>query len=336
MNHLDILSDTNVKTTCSTNKMKSSMMFRQKISPENKNLTVKKDSLDSKKIIKFLCISLIKLFIKNDVSLKNLNLSINSCHFLFGICEIILNHPNLISRIENFKLMVMDQPNFDLLQPFLTSLPSLSSLIKHFNPIYSHIFYGGMLPKNIANIIQSQTQLSSLSFGCVIADTYLLNTFRYCFNTLTSIEFLHCKFSDVLSFNVLTLLTKLQSLQFIHCQGITAQFFQPLLDTPTPLKIKTLRVSGPISGIALLLQKVGPYLKHLELAIHEENTLKCIMNSCETIKFLSLSIGDPNLLQLYELIIHLKHHLKYLSLDNSNPWYVWFNWFNYFKFKNLE
>src|SRR6266542_1138501 len=125
------------------------------------------------------------------------------------------------------KLFTFDCSNLGLFQPFLSSLIS----IKHLN-IYPKIFEKILPIKNLTNLIQSQTQLTSLS---------------------------------LFSLNV---------------------------------------NSHQISGIGLLIQKVGNHLEHLELGIWEDTKRKkafeSIINYCDEIKFLHLSYIDlDNIHQLY-------------------------------------
>ncbi len=177
-----------------------------------------------------------------------------------------------------------------------------------------------MLSTNIPNLIQSQTQLLSLSLEYIS-----ITPFKYCSNTLTSIKFIHCNFANILLFDGFESFTQLKSLQFILCRGLTTQLFQSLLNIPVPLKIQSLKVVIDvlsISRIDLLLQKIGSYLENLDLRIYKDTereiALKSIGNYCDRIKFLHLSwINDNNIPQFYKLITHLNKHLKYLSLQQK-------------------
>jgi len=156
--------------------------------------------------------------------------------------------------------------------------------------------------------------------------TNLLDTFKYCSDTLVSIKFIDCHFTKILSFDGLKYLTQLKSLQFIRCEGLTTQVFQPLLNIPA-LKIKSLKVEAiQISGIDLLLQKVGSFLEHLELYLRKDSLRKkafeSIVYHCDKIQFLYLyGIDDENIHQIFKLIIHINRHLKYLSLQNKFYYY---------------
>src|SRR6266498_1133383 len=302
INNLDL----DIKSSCLTNQVKSAkMVFFPMFDFENKSLGIKK--FNSREMIDFICSSLFKLFINNNVSLNDLIISFNYSHgnSFLKVFELILDHPKFISNVKNFTLNGYDCPKFNLLQPFLTSLPSLLPSIKHLD----------ISIKNILPTIPPQVQLLSLSL-------FFTTAFNYYSNTLISIKFDYCDFTKILSFDGLKSLIRLRSLQFISCKGLTTQVFQPLLDLPT-LKIRSLKVIGQISGIDLLLQKIGSCLKHLELdlsiKIEREKAFESLINHCDQIQFLYLlSIDYEEISHLYKLITHLDKNLKYLSLQNKN------------------
>ncbi len=103
---------------------------------------------------------------------------------------------------------------------------------------------------------------------------------------------------------------------------LTTRVFQSLIDIPT-LKIRSLKVDNEVSritGVDLLIRRVGLYLEHLEIGIGEETerekVFESIINSCDKIKLLYLyDIGDKNIPQLFKLITQFNKHLKYLSLQ---------------------
>ncbi|CAG8603064.1 15654_t:CDS:2 [Funneliformis mosseae] len=86
---------------------------------------------------------------------------------------------------------------------------------------------------------------------------------------------------------------------------IKPQFFQPLLDTPTSLKLKSLKLHGPPTDFELLIKKVGSYLEHLELFIigASGGVYESVIINCDQIKFLCLAnlYHDDNS-QLYGMI----------------------------------
>ncbi|CAG8458960.1 7430_t:CDS:1 [Funneliformis mosseae] len=267
-----------------------------------------------------ICILLLKLFINSDASLNNFymstedSLGIALLEKMPELYAMISDNAKLISNVKNISLMPMLQLNMTS-QLFVISLPSLISSIRHLS------ICDDTNVSFVRNLIQSQTQLLSLSF-CKVKRIDLLDHFKYCFNTLTLIKFEHCDFRKVLSFDGLRNLTNLKSLHFDKCFGVTTQFLQPLLDIPTPLKIKSLKVIGWFSGLDLLLQKIGSHLKHLELYLIDDSerdaSFESIISFCDQIKFLDLSNFEiHNITQLYRLITHFSKHLRYLTIRNE-------------------
>ncbi|CAG8579839.1 14438_t:CDS:2 [Funneliformis caledonium] len=209
-------------------------------------------------------------------------------------------------------------------QYLLKYLPSAITTNKHFT-----IYFGleGILSEeNLENLIQSQTQLLSLTLHYISPQVaYLLSPFKYCSKTLTSIKFNSCDFTNISSLNGLYYLVHLESLQFKLCKGVTVQVFRPLLDIPTPLKIKTLTLEGQnmeINFIRLLFQKVGSFLENLEIYLWEDIerqiVFESIINYCDKIQFLHLyEIDHVDILPFFKLITHVRKNLKYLSLSNK-------------------
>ena len=101
---------------------------------------------------------------------------------------------------------------------------------------------------------------------------------------------------------------RISSLAYSHVSSDTPRFFnigfQSLLDDPFPLKINSLKVDSNISGIDLLLQKVGSFLENLNLRIYDNieqrKAYESVVIYCNKIKFLNLSY-IYNLLNLSKL-----------------------------------
>src|SRR6266542_657324 len=101
------------KSTCSTNQVKSDRItFLPKYSEIF--ISLRNSLLDSKKLIRFICLSLFKLFINNDASLNELDLS--DRYVCKNLHELIFNNPKFIS---NIKTLIFD---FDFHQHFSTLL----------------------------------------------------------------------------------------------------------------------------------------------------------------------------------------------------------------------
>src|SRR6185312_11083537 len=115
-------------------------------------------------------------------------------------------------------------------QKFLSSLSLFSTSMKHIN------FTNVESEKIFDNLIRSQTKLSSIKLNTVdISSPLLLNSLKYHSNTLTSISFVFCFFSNNnISFDAISNLIHLESLQFSnYLRGIDElglKFIQPLLN----------------------------------------------------------------------------------------------------------
>src|SRR2546423_9797349 len=150
-------------------------------------------------------------------------------------------------------------------------------------------------------MIQSQTYLSSVKVKHCFP-LKILDSLKHSSNTLTSINFDSCHYSNTTRFDALSYLTQLESLQFKYCKGIN-KFIQPLLSI-TPLKIKTFvffdyantNLIETLTQIQLLIQKIGYYIENLGLSIYDEELRRkifdVIIDSCEKIKFLHLNYID--------------------------------------------
>jgi hypothetical protein len=141
----------------------------------------------------------------------------------YDIYDIILNNPKFISKINYFGLC---SSNYGSLKAaFLSSLP-LS--IRHIDLLSNNIETEEYFVKNV---IQLQQQLSSITIRYP-KGFLLFDSLKYHSNTLTSISFDSCKFSNNLGLDSLSYLTQLESLQFKHCIGLNLKVIQPYLTLP--------------------------------------------------------------------------------------------------------
>ena len=176
--------------------------------------------------------------------------------------------------------------NLKFPQKFLSSLSSFSTSMKHIE------FIDIELEKNFDNFIQSQIKLSSIKLNHVdISSPLLLNSLKYHSNTLTSISFDYCYFSDRnMRVDAISYLIHLESLQFNYSNYLCStdelelKFIQPLLNITTPLKIKTLVITyiGEESEKKLLqslIQKIGSYIEILGLSISNEDLRKGLFDT---------------------------------------------------------
>ncbi|EXX71352.1 hypothetical protein RirG_079290 [Rhizophagus irregularis DAOM 197198w] len=181
----------------------------------------------------------------------------------------------------------------------------------------------------ITDLIKSQSQLSSIKmrFSYNILSHSFLDSLKNSSNTLTSLYFGSNNISD-LSYDALSNLTQLKSLQFKDCD-LNSGIFRSLLKIKTPLKIKTFAIKKihvrEIVEIELFLQKVGYYIKNLVLDIEyiyrndnhfKERLFDAIINYCEKIQFLHLCHIDYNdIPKLSKIIPNFNNTLKFLTLE---------------------
>ncbi|CAI2181351.1 15353_t:CDS:1 [Funneliformis geosporum] len=275
---------------------------------EKEVFLIKNHNSRLKKIVDTLCGFLLKSFIINNASLKNFNLKISNSHghYLPKFFQMIFDNATFVSHVENFRVGFIANPhvlNFSQLESLFTSLPSSLPLVKNF-----HISYIAR-SKNLNNMLKSKAVLLSLNVS--------LDAFNYYNNRLTSIEFHRCNFKNVDTFDELNDFTQLRYLSFINCKSIKPQFFQPLLDTQTPLKLKSLKLTGPPTGFDLLIQKAGYYLENLELFLFGASgqVYESIRIHCDQIKFFHLAnLHHDDNSQLYGMITRNNESLKYLTI----------------------
>src|ERR1051325_7644574 len=140
----------------------------------------------------YLYINHLKIFMENNASLNDLcidiynfsesddNDDVISDYDISDddISDMILDNPKFISEIERFSFEYYrrkgDPPNLKPLQKILSSLSLSSTSIKHIK------FSGSIgFEKDIENVIQSQSQLSSIVFHSLSISPLLLNFFKY-------------------------------------------------------------------------------------------------------------------------------------------------------------
>ncbi|CAI2163864.1 11056_t:CDS:2 [Funneliformis geosporum] len=309
INNLDVYSGANSKSTNSTNQVKSNRKTFltptnvETVRPEILRPDIGKNFINSKKIISSITTILFRLFLNNHASLNCLSMNIKYSHnHLSEIYEMISSNPTFTSSIENLKL-------------------SCSGYTDFIQPSVKHLDICATGEKFLANLLQSQTEILSLSFCNIKANNGLFDAFKDC-STLTVIRFINCDFTKISSFLGFKYLTQLESLHIVRCKELNAKVFRQLLEFKVPLKIKSLIVVGQVSGIGLLFQKVGPFLKYLELNLFantEIEVLESIIIYCDKVRLLHLSLNNySNLPQLYKVIAHFNKQLKYLSLKNKD------------------
>ncbi|PKK65635.1 hypothetical protein RhiirC2_785864 [Rhizophagus irregularis] len=251
--------------------------------------------------------SLIKLFIDNEINLHTLKITISTNFIVYinNILEIILKNPNLINNIKNLEFSI------------LTS----NKLIEY----------------RISQIINSHQNLKRILLGHDSLSLYqsLLLSKSNCSNTLSTIIFYYVNFNDRINnlVKVIENLNVLESVHIIYCFSLDS-FTQQIINLSKPFKLKSLFITGnfQIDLLQSLLQKYGNYLEnfgygiiYLEDIWYEfdrsltQQSLELTIKYCRNIKFLDLyRIGSQITSQVFGLIENIKQNLNHLSINVGN------------------
>ncbi|PKY18153.1 hypothetical protein RhiirB3_430903 [Rhizophagus irregularis] len=260
--------------------------------------TAKIKNLD---LVKDTTISLLKIFIENEVNLHTLEIKINHYYITYfkDILELTLQNPNFIRNAKNFELSI------------LTRFRDNSTLID--NLILQVI----KLHQNLKKVILSYYNLP-------FYQSLLLSKDYNCSNTLNIITLYQVNFSGLNK--IFEQLNVLESVHIIHCENLNTSFIQQILNLTKPFKLKSLFINA-ISNIdessLLLLQKSGGYLKNFSvkyLTYFEsglaQQILESVMKYCKNIEFLDIyGITNETVYPVINLIENIKQNLNCLSIN---------------------
>ncbi|PKK64354.1 hypothetical protein RhiirC2_787621 [Rhizophagus irregularis] len=255
-----------------------------------------------------ICLSLLKIFIENEVNLNVLEIDFKYTSYkinLDDILELILQNTNFIHNIRNLNLYIVE--NKELKHRIL-------SIIE--------------LHQNLKKILLDNSFFSYQSL--------LLSKDYNCSNTLSTIIFFYVDFEGIINLNrIFEQLNVLESVHIIYCSSLNTSFTQQIINLTKPFKLKSLFIENieelsEIESLQLLIQKSCDYLENFGyncglIYPHELNTgipqgihqlLDLIMIHCKNIKFLDLDINDNWIIfPALNLIENIKHNLNYLSID---------------------
>ncbi|GBC33996.1 uncharacterized protein OCT59_019109 [Rhizophagus irregularis] len=244
----------------------------------------------------FINMSLIKLFIENEVNLHTLDLEASNTNYVTYIehvLEIILQNPNFISNnIRNLKF-------------------SISSS-------------GSKILNRVTQIINSNQNLKKISFiyntnTFLLYQSLLLSKESNCSNTLNTIVFYYINFNRINNLDkIFEQLNVLESVHIFFCYSLNS-FIQKIINLPKPFKLKSLFTNEKlrIELLPLLLQKSGDYLENFECELNydEQRLLELITKYCKNIKFLDIYGFENHFTSLiFNLIENIKQNLNYLSI----------------------
>ncbi|PKC65317.1 hypothetical protein RhiirA1_461227 [Rhizophagus irregularis] len=277
---------------------------------------------------KFIYKSLFLIFIENEVNLHSFKIMmLNDIEFEYfdEIFELFLQNPNLICNIKNFKI------DFDRVTDNLTTFlravysncNSISSIDFQFISYYD--YYYPMIEKNLSQIIESQVNLKSITFGynCPFLYHLSLSLKSYnCSNTLNTIIFCSINFKniDVLS-EVFNQLNVLESIHIVYCYSLDSKFIQQINNITKPFKLKSLFLHSilQIEPLKLLIQKSNNYLENFGITSNKpQQLLQLIITHCSKIKYLGpiTKLNYQTVYSLFNLIENMAQNLNYLMIDD--------------------
>ncbi|PKC65029.1 hypothetical protein RhiirA1_536645 [Rhizophagus irregularis] len=268
--------------------------------------------------------SLFLIFIENEVNLNSFEITLHYYreHKYFNeIFELILQKPNFIYNIKNFRLdfYVKNDNIIKILGCIHSNCNSISSLyflFPSFNINYP-------IEKCLSQIINSQENLKKISFSCNYSLSYHLLLNPNLSNKLNTIIFHFIDFKNITVLSeVFNQLNVLESIHIIKCRSLDSNFIQQINNITKPFKLKTLFLKEILQDESLkfLIQKSGNYLENFG-SIGNSQSLKEIfelaIRYCNKIKLLQLFAGINNRNDInlgLNLIENIKQNLNYLFI----------------------
>uniref|UniRef100_U9UVR1 F-box domain-containing protein n=2 Tax=Rhizophagus irregularis (strain DAOM 181602 / DAOM 197198 / MUCL 43194) TaxID=747089 RepID=U9UVR1_RHIID len=255
----------------------------------------------------FIFLSLIKIFIENEVNLYTFDFEI-FCTFKYigsdcfnSTLQLILQKPNFVCNIKNLNIYLGDYCDNNLSSSFIE--------------------------ESISKLINSQQNLKKICFNY---KKYLknLNIFN-CLNTLKTIIFHEINLESLkINFNeAFEQQNVLESIHIINCYPLNSTFIQQIINLTKPFKLKSLFIDNystlQIETFKLLLQKTGNYLENIGFGLsrnnkHKRKLFKLVKIYCVKIKFLEIfgisRFNNQNIYSVLNLIKNVQQNLNYLSI----------------------
>ncbi|RIA80452.1 hypothetical protein C1645_838664 [Glomus cerebriforme] len=275
---------------------------------------------------------LFKIFIENDVNLHYFEFEMitdNDHDYFNDAVELILQNPNFIYNIKNFKFSkrVTNITNLSNIDSFLLLLSSkcnsISTLHFKFKKKNDDIFIENFLFR----IINLQQNLKKILFSYKTPPLHHLLTClknSNCSNTLKTIMFHNVNFKNIIIFKeVFENLNVLESIHIHYCYYLSPEFIQQIVNITKPFKLRTLFLSKlfQIKSFQLLLQKSGEYLENIgfgSLTSYDlrQQLFELISEYCTKIKFFKLPgfYNSQSIYFAFDLIKNVGKNLNYLSI----------------------
>jgi hypothetical protein len=277
--------------------------------------------------------SLFRLFIENRVNLHSFEVNLLSdteFECFDEIFELILQNPNFIYNIKNFKFDIFgEKDNIKKLLAFIHSNCNSISSIYFLFPTFHNNYL--IMEKCLSQIINSQENLEKILFGFnayyPLYNSLLSLKNPSCSNTLNTIIFYYINFENINILNeVFNQLNVLKSIHIIYCYSLDI-FFQQINGITISFKLKSLFLHKrlQIELLEPLIQKSGNFLENFgitndELDEKPQQLLQLIMKYCNKIKYLGpIWLDNQNIYLLLNLIENITNNLNYLIIDDDFP-----------------
>ncbi|RGB41506.1 hypothetical protein C1646_752063 [Rhizophagus diaphanus] len=249
-------------------------------------------------------ISLLKIFIENEVNIHTINIQFNNYYlhdYIDDMLELMLQNPDFFHNISNLK--------FHFIGPSLGQTKNCIS--------------------QIINLHQNLKKITMLGYFCF--PLYQLSRNHNHSNTLNTIILFNINFIGITNLDkVFEQLNVLESVHIIYCI-LDTDFIQQIVNLTKPFKLKSIFLNRKLQideSLQLLLQKYGDYLENFEFRFDsidlfpkKQQLFELIIKYCKNIKFLDLTVFNVNnwiIYQLFNLTENSKQNLNYLSIDIIN------------------
>ncbi|EXX66667.1 hypothetical protein RirG_121590 [Rhizophagus irregularis DAOM 197198w] len=294
---------------------------------------------DHEKLEKLVYRSLSKVFIENEGILRSFEIVMYAdvyCKYFNDVIELILQNPNFIYNIKNFKIHTCNISSRNIenaIIPFLKFLYSNCNSISSLHFVAYFALYNTknflLIEKYLQQVIISQHNLKIISFGRHnnLYKPFLSLKNSNCSNTLNTIIFHYTDFRNINNIlqEVFNQLNVLESIHILYCY-LNPDFVQQVIKVTKPFKLRSLFIKEilHIESLQLLLQKYGDYLENFELTIlhtdgYEESRrqlLKLIIKYCTKIRY--FTSDKPNDIDIYLLIENIGQNINYLTILVDN------------------
>jgi hypothetical protein len=251
-------------------------------------------------------VSLLKIFIENEVNLNTLCIEVHSLRdysfYFYDILELILQNPNFLHNVKDLIINIRHCSNNSLIK-------NCTSRVKNC----------------ILQIINSQKNLRGITLGYGNLNFYQ-SSLSNCSNTLNTIILYRINFNNIFNLKkMFEQLNVLESIHIIYCSSLDTHFIKQIINLTIPFKLKSLFLSGGlqfIEPLLSLLKKFGNYLENFGCNYYDlslkQQILVSMIKYCKNIKFLDFHEFENKInYQIINLIENFKQNLNYLTINLS-------------------